>query len=365
MSQKKTKRPAFASEDDEYVAVFAASVARAIGKYEVIAKNYDAGVARQKIQVELLNALEEQSRQALIQDPRGLEVYEKFVIFIRDERRNALAAQPFFREPEKTFIDEIGPALKSGFVRHLFKFHFNYNFVAHARRAVVWSKDDPFWVLTEKLLAARTELIEMNMPLAISRARMFYNRTPKSQLEYLDLIQCAVEGLIAAIDKYRLPYRPVFRSVAIGRMTGIFIDRYSDTMVRFFPLDRRRIYRANKALRRTTLDQVDMQNLTEIVNDGMDPHFHASTEDLACLMSAVSCLSMDWQDSTADGDEGASFGDALAAPESHRPDVMFAQAEEKSLLYGALRSLPMISQKAVRMKMGLESNGLYPSRDLR
>lgn len=354
MTQKKPKRP-FTTEDDDFVAVFAANVAREIEKYPKIPpKDPEALLERQKAQIELLVESEIEARKALIRDPRGIEVYTKFVEFIQNERRNSLAAQPFFREPEKLFTEQISPALKSGAVRQLFAFHFNYGFVAFARRVVEWKPEDEFWVITNKLIAAREELIEMNLPLAISRAKMFYNRTPKSHMEYLDLIQCAAEGLIAAIDKFRLPYRPVFRSVAIGRMTGIFIDRYSDTMVRFYPLERRRIYRANKAMRRLTTDTVDIKALTAVVNEGMEERYKASPEEMSCLMSAVSCLSMDWQDTMQEGDEGMSFGESIAAPEESRPDVLAEKSEEINQLYKAVRGLPMVQQKVVRLMFGAE-----------
>lgn len=352
-----TKRP-MSTEDDDFVAVFAESVAREIDKYPSIpSKDEEALVARQKQQVEALVAAEVEARKALIRDPRGIEVYTKFVEFIATERRNSLAAQPYFREPESVFTAEIGPALKSKAVRSLFKFHWNWSFAHFARTAVEWAPSDEFWVATEKIAAARTELVEMNLPLAISRARMFYQRTPKSHLEYLDLIQCAAEGLMMGIDKFRLPYSPVFRSVAINRMVGNFIDRYSETMVRFFPLEKRRIYRANKVMRRFTTDTVDIPSLTAVVNEGMPDRHKATPEQMSLLMSAVSCLSLDWQDKMPEGDDGMSFGESISAPHEHRPDAMYEQAETFALLHTAMADLSMIERKVIRMAFGADFFG--------
>jgi RNA polymerase sigma factor (sigma-70 family) len=342
------------------VQVFAGNVARAMAKYEKMpVKDPEAFLERQSRQMNTLVSLEEQCRKALLQDHRGIEVYTRFVNFIAEERRNALAAQPYFREPEAIFIEEISPAIRNQSVRSLFKYHFNFAFVAFARKMIAREWDDhrstPFWQLSDQLLVARQELVETNLPLAISRARMFYGKTPKSHMDYLDFVQLAVEGLLAAIDKFRLPFRPVFRSVAIGRMTALFIERYSETTLRFFPLDRRRIYRANKALRRTPPDQVDYAALAQTVNDGLEERYQTSPEDLACLMSAAVCtLSVDWQDTMGDGDDGRSFGDGLAAPEEQRPDVE-AEANEKMLqLHNALHRLDAIETKVVRMAMGLD-----------
>lgn len=358
MSKTKKARSGYAAvEDEAFMQVFAQNVAREIAKYPAVdPKDDDALLQRQKAQVEALVDFEDQARKALIKDPNGLTVYEAFVRFINEERRNALAAQPFFRVPEDTFITEIGPAIKQGFVRSLFKYHFNHGFVAFARKTVQWPKDSEFWVITEKLIAARRELTEMNLPLAISRARLFRQRTPKSHMEYLDLVQCAVEGLLAAIDKFRLPYRPVFRSVAIGRMTGVFIERYSDTMIRFTPSDRRNIYRANKAMRRQTPDDVNMDLLLEVVNYKVeDPKKKATKEDLSCLMSAVSCLSMDYQVTDGEGAEVHTLADAYASPEEDRPDVAYEAKERLLNLHKALGKLPMIQQKVIRLSMGLEA----------
>ena len=347
-------------QDDGFVQTFAGNVAQAMAKYEKMpTKDPYALLERQSRQMNTLVSLEDQCRKALVQDPRGVDVYARFVTFIAEERRNALAAQPYFREPEATFIDEISPAIRNQSVRSLFKYHFNFAFVAFACKMMAreWSDHEttPFWSLSEQLLAARQELVETNLPLAISRARMFYSKTPKSHMDYLDFVQLAVEGLLAAIDKFRLPFRPVFRSVAIGRMTALFIERYSETTLRFFPLDRRRIYRANKALRRTPPDQVDYAALAQTVNDGLEQRYQTSPEDLACLMSAAVCtLSVDWQDTMSDGDEGRSFGDGLAAPEEQRPDVEAEANEQMLQLHSALHRLDAIEAKVVKMAMGLD-----------
>lgn len=357
MAKKSKGKPKI--DDDGFVQVFAANVAGALAKYEKMpVRDPDALLDRQSRQMNLLVDLEDRCRKALIQDPRGLDVYDRFVTFIRDERRNALAAQPYFREPEGIFIDEISPAIRTNSVRSLFRYHFNFPFVAFARRIIEkgWENgtSSPFWELSQQLIAARQELVETNLPLAISRARMFYGKTPKSHMDYLDFVQLAVEGLLAAIDKFRLPFRPVFRSVAIGRMTALFIERYSETTLRFYPLDRRRIYRANKALRRTPPDQVDYTTLAESVNNGLEKRYQTSPEDLACLMSAVSMLSVDWQDTMSEGDEGRTFGDGLAAPEEHRPDSELEAKERAMRLHGALEALDAIESKVVRMAMSLD-----------
>lgn len=344
------------TEDDPFVQTFQKSVAREISKYPLVKKGRDALFEVQKEQMERLVAIEDETRKALIRDPSGLAAYTSFVEFIQQERRNALAGQPYFREPEAVFIAEIGPAIKEGLVRSLFKFHFNHAFVSYLLRSEVpFAEGCEFLVMAKKLIATRQEIITMNLPLAISRARLFYSRTPRAHLEYLDLVQYAVEGLAAGIDKFRLPFLPVFRSVACSRMSGVFIDAYSATMLRFYPLDKRRIYRANKVMRRVAAtDTIDMGTLSEAVNAGVKKVAHVAThQDMTCLMSAaVGTLSLDWQSPGAEDE--TSFGATIPAEAASRPDVQYEQAETLRSVRSALERLGCIERKIVRMTMGLD-----------
>ena len=105
------------------------------------------------------------------------------------------------------------------------------------------------------------------MPLAISQARVFRHNTPESHLTYMDLNQISFEGLINAVDKFVLPYTSVFRSVIIGRVKGDLIENYSETPVHFYPSDKRKIYRANKAKKGLTKDDINYTDLANTVNN--------------------------------------------------------------------------------------------------
>ncbi|MBA3351317.1 MAG: hypothetical protein H0U23_02620, partial [Blastocatellia bacterium] len=189
-------------------------------------------VERQKVQLETLLGLEADFRRELIEHRSGPDVYKDFIVYICNERRNILAARPFFRERQGTFTSEISKHLKQGMFLSLYKFNFNIQFVNFVIRRQKWTSkrlgvrlND----LADKIAKIRTEIVEMNMPLAISRARVFWSRTPKSHLTLMDLVQIAAEGLMSGIDKY-VPEGDIvsrrFRSVAIGRMTGNFIEEY-------------------------------------------------------------------------------------------------------------------------------------------
>lgn len=182
--------------------------------------------AKQKRQVETLVALEKEFRDVLIKHGLGVEVYQEFVKYVMDTRRNLLCARPFFRERQETFKTLISPILRERDEKALYRFDINYRFILFALKVRKFKKNTNVLKLAKKVERARRELIEQNMPLAISRAKIFKRCTPASHLEYMDLIQASNEGLIAAVDKFVLPYRPVFRSVIIGRIVGNLIEDY-------------------------------------------------------------------------------------------------------------------------------------------
>jgi DNA-directed RNA polymerase specialized sigma subunit len=212
-------------ESDEHFRQFKVSLERA---REVYGQSDDETfLARQKRQVDTLIFLEKQFQQALLETPYGVKVYEAFIEHICVTRGNILDARPFFRERQRVFTKYISKALRARRVEGLIRFRFNFRFVQFALGYRRWGKTSVVAKLARDIAAAREELITMNMPLAVSRARIFYSRTPKAHLAYMDLIQIACEGLMSGIDKFVPPFSKVFRSVAIGRMVGNFIEATS------------------------------------------------------------------------------------------------------------------------------------------
>ncbi len=207
--------------------------------------------------------------------------------------------------------------------------------------------------LAKEIELARKELIEVNLPLAISRARIFKKSTPDSHLDYMDLVQASSSGLVNAVDKFCLPYTPVFRAVIIGRSTGNLIDSYSQTMLHFNPGDKRKIYRANKARSRGNAD-ISPDDLARRVNsaapDGLD---QTDGSEIAGLMSAASHVSMDLPTPESDF-QGEGEGDPgierYEADPATRPDVMVEEHQFKVALKKAAAALPIFEQKVLRMR---------------
>jgi hypothetical protein len=219
--------------------------------------------------------LEKKWRDTVVRHAYGPWVYRKFVTFISNEKKNILAARPYFRERQEIFAKQISKALKKGIggVDDLYRFAINYQFVLFVMKQRKWGANSQVAKLADEIGKLRKDIVAINLPLGIARARVFYSRTPKSHLSYMDEIQIAAEGMMSGVDKYS-PGRggkvspKVFRSTMIGRMVGNFIEEYSETLIHFYPVDKRKIYRYNKLVRNFP-SEIDYEKVAQLVNAGI------------------------------------------------------------------------------------------------
>lgn len=334
--------------DDSHFRQFASCLESAIAR-EKVPDNVNF-LKLQKQQVEALVKTEKEFRRTICSytsGRTGRHIYNAFIRYICEDRRNILAARPFFRERQTIFTKSISQALKDKDFKALQKFNFNFHFIQFVLDHYKWPENHRLVKLGKKIIELRATLVTMNMPLAISRARIFYSRTPKAQLEYMDLVQISCEGLMSAIDKFVLPYTSAFRSVAIGRMTGNFIEQYSETLVHFYPVDKRKIYRANKLLRRNT-DTIDFVALAGKVNHGVEKPGLTNPSELAGLLAAQSYVST--EQTVRDGEDEVSVADRYAAPASCQPDIQFEAMDTHRSLKQAFNSLSPMDRKILRLK---------------
>lgn len=338
---------------DNHFRHFAVSVERAIEQYGSIE---EVGVVeRQKEQIEGLVALEKKFRKTLIKHPWGPNVYRDFVRYITEERGNILAARPFFRERQDVFTNKIAKALKDRKQRALYPFNINFQFVKWVMDARDW-KGNPIGgkvvALAGEIVRLRTEIVEMNLPLAISRARIFWSKTPRAHLSHMDLVQISCEGLMSAVDKFVLPYSKVFRSVAIGRIVGNFIEQYSETLLHFYPQDKRKIYRANKAMSRATMEAiagVDFEKVAAAVNKDVKPSQKTDSTEISDLVAAASHVSTD-SSPTNDEHGVAETMDRCEADPATRPDHRYEEMELNTEVQKAYAQLTVFERKLLRMK---------------
>lgn len=313
-------------------------------------KNKDGTIQQEQVE-ELLDA-ERKFRDTILMYRQGTEIYKKFLQKIRIQNKNILSARPYFRETAVSFSKKITPAIKEENIPLLMTFDINYQFIKFIRDSWLGPFPKRAEQLFQRVHKARIILIENNMPLAINRAKLFYRKTPKSHLTLMDFIGICAMGLAAGIDKYCGKYSPVFRSVCIGRMVGNMIDSYSETMLHFYPSDKRVLYKAHTIRGRKGID--DINELTEAVNKSFHddelegktiPEHDINVSELSALMSAASTVSAD----ATVNDEG--YG-VYHYTEDATQDTegAYLQREATNQMLTLARSLPMLHRKVLRLK---------------
>lgn len=315
-----------------------------------IERNKDGTTQQQ--QVETLLDVERKFKDQILLYRQSTEIYKKFLQKICLQNKNILSARPYFRESATTFSKKITPAIRDANIDALKTFDINYQLIKFAKHN--WL--GPFPVRAQKLFdrvhKARQVLIENNMPLAVNRARLFYRKTPRSHLSLLDLIGICGQGLAAGVDKWIGAYTPVFRSVCIGRMVGNMIDAYSETMLHFYPSDKRILYKANTIRGRQKIE--DINELTRAVNKAFDddakadkgsPVKEVTPSELSSLMSAASTVSAD----SSTNEEG--FGVYQYTMDMNQDIEKAAiEKEDRSAMYLAIVELPLLHRKVLRLK---------------
>jgi DNA-directed RNA polymerase specialized sigma subunit len=332
---------------DDYFQKLAAEVTRRIEA------NKDGTDQKQQVE-ELLDA-EIKFKETIIKYRQSTKVYMKFWNKVCVTNKNILSARPYFRETAVNFSKKITPAIKVTDIETIKTFDINYQLIKFIRDN--W--EGPFPARAEQLFhrlhKAREVLIQNNMPLAINRAKLFYRKTPKSHLTLMDMIGICGMGLAAGIDKWCGKYTPVFRSVCIGRMVGNLIDSYSETMLHFYPSDRRVLYKANIIRSRRGIDEIHA--LTAAVNqsfkdDGKEgksiPKNEVTVSELSYLMSAASTVSADH---TVSVDDEGSFGvyDYTVDP-TQDIEGDYVARETTAHMLALAQNLPLLHRKVLKLK---------------
>ena len=317
-----------------------------------IERNRDGST--QKQQFEELVAAERLFHETVLSYRISTEMYKKFIQLIRITNNNILSARPYFRESSDIFSAKITPALKEKNPEALKPFDINFHFVKFCKDSWIglWPKKlDAQYKRVER---ARTILVQNNMPLAVNRAKIFFRRTPKGHLSFMDMIEISSMGLCAGIDKYVGEFKKNFIGVCIVRIVGNLIDAYSETVMHFYPQDRRILYRANSIRGRQGI--TDISELTEAVNssfaadllEGKTAPKPVTVTELSYLMQAASLISAD----SNDGEEG--YGVYNYTPDdAESAEEILGRKQQIAHMARLARKLPLINQKVLRLK-GIE-----------
>jgi DNA-directed RNA polymerase specialized sigma subunit len=324
----------------------------------------DAEDARtQKQLLQELMKTERAFKRLMLMNEHGAMSYRKFIDFILDDKENKLSIRPYYRERQDTFSHKIFPILKeyvkkrklsgaAATLKKLHRYRINYLFVSW----ILGSDTDitgtstlryrgpnrrKMVALCDKISSLRHTLCENNLPLACNRAADFSSKTAKkSHLQYMDLIQDASQGLLEAIDKFVPPYRKVFVSTAIGRMSLNMRDDYSATLVKLPPKDKRVLYRARKAKQKNS--EISGEDLQSYVNES----FKGVTSAQIALIEAAANSVVPIDTPTDSSDRHSAFADVSSVSE----DVEKTEAMSKLLIL--LKKLKIMEKKVLLMKSG-------------
>lgn len=333
-------------DDPEHFSQFKDVLKEAIAKYGHLPET-DMQEIRKNL-VESLSASELEFQKMIRKSDLGKLFYEKFLHHIIDVKRNILSARPFFRERQTLFIEKISDLIKARDWYNLTYYHVNYQFIFLVTKNYRWVTKEDFKIkaIVDKIVKNRQELITINMPLVVNRATIFWSRTNKSHLSFMDLVQIGVEGLTSAIDKYCGKYQKVWPGVCIGRIVGNYIDELSQTLIHFYPTDKRKIYRANKFRARHPHGDYDDEDMVAVINS--QTSLNATPDEIADLLAAVGVVSCDTRPPI--DDDMADNLSHYEADESCRPDIRAVEKEAMGLMKKYTNQLSLFDRKILKLK---------------
>lgn len=334
----------FKDSHDPMFAILAKEIARNISVYKDGKGN--------KEHFDELVASEKAFHEHLLSNPKiSTEIYKRFIQEIRLVNKNILSARPYFRETADNFSLNITPALKIDNPDAMKSFQINFHFVKFSKDKWkgLWTKKCE--LLFKRVEHARTVLICLNMPLAVNRAKLFFRKTPKGHLSFLDMVEISSLGLCAGIDKYCGEYKANFIGVCIGRIVGNLIDAFSETQLHFFPNDRRILYRANSIRGRQGI--TDIPELCKAVNDSFAQDLKdgktappvITESNLSYLMAASSLISSD----SNVGEEGFGIYN-FTADGKESVETVLSNKQETLNMVTLARKLPILNRKVLRLK---------------
>lgn len=311
----------------------------------VLDENLNTG--SQKELLESLFKAERKFLNVLNSSSESRNVYMEFIRYIKEDKRNILSARVYFREKQEVFSEKISPCFKQNKPDTIGNFRINYHFAKWVCNNYHGSKYTKLKALLGEIIQIRHTLCENNIPLSINRAKIFWAKVPNSPVEYMDIIQAANEGLLTSIDKFVPPYKSVFRSVAIGRMTLNILTDHNATTVKLSPIDRRVLYRANNA--RIKGKFTEIKDILAYVQES----FPKITEErLQSIMTAATGLSS--MESPVNNDESITLKDVMPSEEK-TPEEKIIMIENMTKLRKTLKTLPLMEMKVVRLKFGMDT----------
>jgi len=166
-----------------------------------------------------------------------------------------------------------------------------------------------------------------------------------------------VSGLISGVDKYSADeYTKVFRSVCIGRMKGGMVEDYSQTLIHFYPSDKKILYKINILKHREKIEDIDhlCERLNEVLEQDRKDGKNVSEEkvtipEIMRLMHGASTFSAD---QAADEDEEESDVNiyTYATDEGPTQEEMVETKDIMAKVLDSCEDLDILEVKVLKLK---------------
>lgn len=302
--------------------------------------------ALQEKMVNDLLAKEEVFKNLIFTFTEGNEAYMKFLNEILEVNGNILTAKPYFREVAETFFEKISGAIRDKDVFTLQKFHINYRFIKFIMDNWVGKVPSKVQKAFDEVTELRAEIVENNLPLALNRAMRHFRKVKRHHLNLLDMIGICTQGLTSGVDKWVGPYRSVFLSVCIGRMTGDLIKTTSETTIYFYPNDRRVLYHANLLRSREGIE--DRDKIAErLLLEPKLKKLKLTKNGIIELLTASSVISADGN--CGDDDEDFNVY-SYTKSETETPEEYAEAKDNKTVLMKSMGDLSIMEKKVLKLK---------------
>jgi hypothetical protein len=189
--------------------------------------------------------LEETWRDVLLSTKDGELVYEKFIDYILNVRKNILDCRPFFRIRQKEFINNVNPYIRKKKAKPLFSLRINSAFITWAMVEYKGPHKAALEKLAVDITAVRSDFITKNFPLILNRIKIIYHT---SNLEMQDLISLASNAALVALDKFapnidKVTGEPIYTSVIlssiIARINAIVNQNADGQQLHLYPSDKK------------------------------------------------------------------------------------------------------------------------------
>jgi len=271
----------------------------------------------------------------------GKKVYDRFIEKINHTKGGIKMARAYFREREENFTRTVGEAISKRKPQLMYDVPINYKFVKFAISALT-RPHERLQGLSLKIKAAREEIINKYLYLALNRAKVFTKSSYKGYAEFGDVLQLANEALLLSVDKYVVDEKSSsFHVMAIGRMlSNLIANSFSPSSATIGLHNQKTLYKIKKLKQ----SQPDMNNreLAEVLN--------LTEKAVDDLMEATKYSSLDQPMNTDDAEE--LLGDYTADPNSEfvNPHANTESNEMLNVLYSNLDKLSVIELKVLKLK---------------